>query len=318
MSPTAAAPGGQHRQALAAALACYLIWGAVPGLFILMDRLGASPWEILGQRALWSPLWAAGLVIAAGQTREALGVFARPRTLALLVLSAALIGANWAVFIWAVNNGHNIDSSLGYFINPLLNMAVGAAFFRERIDAVAWTAIVLAAIGVALQTAALGHLPLISLFLAASFCGYGVIRKRVAVEAQTGLLIECLLIAGPGVAYLVWLYGHGGGAFGRGSAPTLMLMLAGPLTVAPLALFAWAARRLPFSQLGFLQYIGPTLGFLTGLATGETLTPLRALSFVFIWSGALVFVFGAFRAARALRRPISPVARTSRAMTNES
>jgi RarD protein len=208
MTPTAAAPGGQHRQALAAALACYFIWGAVPGVFILMDRLGASPWEILGQRALWSPLWAAGLVVAAGQTREALGVFVRPRTLGLLLVSATLIGTNWAVFIWAVNNGHNIDSSLGYFINPLLNMAAGAVLFRERIDAVAWTAIALAAIGVVLQTLALGHLPLISLFLATSFCAYGVIRKRVAASAQTGLLIECLLIAGPGIAYLIWLYGR--------------------------------------------------------------------------------------------------------------
>jgi chloramphenicol-sensitive protein RarD len=306
MTPTAAAPGGQHRQALAAALACYFIWGAVPGVFILMDRLGASPWEILGQRALWSPLWAAGLVVAAGQTREALGVFVRPRTLGLLLVSATLIGTNWAVFIWAVNNGHNIDSSLGYFINPLLNMAVGAVLFRERIDALGWTAIAIAAVGVALQTVALGHLPLISLFLAASFCTYGVIRKRVAASAQTGLLIECLFIAGPGVAYLIWLHGHGGGVFGHGLAPTLLLLVAGPITVAPLALFSWSARRLPFSTLGFLQYIGPTLGFITGLATGETLTPLRAVSFVFIWTGALIFVLGAFRAARALRRPISP------------
>jgi chloramphenicol-sensitive protein RarD len=306
MSLPAAAPGGQNRRALAAGLGCYLIWGASPALFILMDRAGASPWEILGQRALWAPLWAGGLVLVTGVGGEVLGVLTRPRTLGWLSVSGALIGSNWAVYIWAVNNGHNIDSSLGYFINPLLNMAVGALLFRERIDAVAWTAIALAAIGVALQTAALGHLPVISLFLAVSFCTYGVIRKRVAVEAQTGLLVECLLIAVPGIAYLGWLYGNGGGAFGHTLEPSLLLLLAGPLTVAPLALFAWAARRLPFSTLGFLQYIGPTLGFLTGIETGETLTPLRAVSFVFIWSGALVFVFGAFRAARALRRPISP------------
>ena len=302
MSQPAAAPGGQDRQALAAALACYVIWGAVPGVFIITNRLGATPWEILGQRALWSPIAAAVLVLVAGQWREALGVFARPRALALLATSAALIGSNWAVFIWAVNNGHNIDSSLGYFINPLLNMAVGAVLFRERIDAVAWVAIALAAIGVVLQAAALGHLPWISLLLASSFCAYGVIRKRISVEAQTGLFIECLLIAVPGVAYLIWLHAHGGGVFGTRVLPTAMLLLTGPVTVVPLALFAWSARRLPFSTLGFLQYIGPTLGFMTGLATGETLTPLRAVSFVFIWSGAVIFVLGAVRAARRARR----------------
>ncbi|HLI67035.1 MAG TPA: EamA family transporter RarD [Caulobacteraceae bacterium] len=301
MSSTAPAPGGENRQALAAALACYLIWGIVPAYFIVLDRGGASPWEILGQRALWSPLWAGLLVLAARQGREALGVFARPKTLGLLAVSGTLIGANWMVFIWAVNNGHNIDSSLGYFINPLLNMAAGAILFRERIDRLAWAAIALAAAGVVLQAIALGHLPWISLFLAISFCAYGVIRKRVEASAQTGLLIECLLIALPGVAFLGWLYGHGGGAFGHRAGESLLLTLTGPATVAPLALFTWAARRLPFSTLGFLQYIGPTLGFITGLATGETLTPLRALSFVFIWSGAAVFVFGAFRAARRLQ-----------------
>lgn len=298
MSQPAATPGGSSRQALAAALTCYVIWGVIPALFIVMGRAGASNWEILGQRALWSAPWAGALVIFAGQFRQTLAVFARPRVLGLLCASTVLIAANWATFIWAVSHGHNIDSSLGYFINPLLNMAVGALLFRERLDGFAFSAIGLAVLGVALQALALGHLPLISLFLAASFCGYGVIRKHVDVDAQAGLFVECLLIAGPGVAYVIWLHAHGGGIFGRSVGSTLLMAVTGPATVAPLALFAWSARRLPFSTLGFLQYIGPTLGFITGLATGETLTPLRIVSFVFIWSGAAVFVWGALRAAR--------------------
>jgi chloramphenicol-sensitive protein RarD len=274
---------------------------------MVMGRAGASSWEILGQRALWSAPWAGALVLLAGQFRQSLAVFTRPKVLGLLCVSTVLIAANWAVFIWAVGHGHNIDSSLGYYINPLLNMAIGAIVFRERLDRFAWTAIGLAAFGVALQAVAIGHLPLISLFLAASFCGYGVIRKRVDADAQTGLFVECLLIAGPGIAYVAWLHAHGAGIFGRSIGSTLLMAATGPATVAPLALFAWSARRLPFSTLGFLQYIGPTLGFITGVVTGETLTPLRIVSFLFIWLGAAIFVSGAWRAARRARLPLEPL-----------
>lgn len=300
MSHAAAASGGS-RQALAAGVACYLLWGFMPALYIVMGRAGASPWEILGQRALWSAPWALGLVLFAGQAREAAAIYARPRVLGLLALSTALIGGNWALFVWAVNNGHNLEASLGYYINPLLNMAVGAALFRERIGRFGWAAMALAATGVALQTLALGRPPVIALTLAFSFCAYGTIRKHVDASAQAGLLVESLFMVGPGVAYAAWLFASGGGVFGHGLAPSLLMMTTGPITVFPLALFAWAARRLPFSTIGFLQFIGPTMGFLTGLAVGETLTPLRTVSFVFIWGGAAVFALGAWRAGRRLR-----------------
>jgi chloramphenicol-sensitive protein RarD len=221
--------------------------------------------------------------------------------LAWLGCSTLLIFANWTVFVWAVNNGRNLEASLGYFINPLLNMAVGAAFFRERIDWVGWTAIGLATLGVVLQTVALGHPPLISLALGGAFCAYGVIRKRIDASAQAGLLVECLLLFLPGLAYAAWLHAQGGGVFGRGVPSSLLLMLAGPMTVFPLALFSWAARRLPFSTVGFLQFIGPSMGFVTGLESGETLTPLKLVSFVVIWIGAVVFALGAWRAGRSLR-----------------
>jgi chloramphenicol-sensitive protein RarD len=240
------------------------------------------------------------LVLLAGQGPQVAKVFSSPRRIALLTVSAAMISSGWAVYVWSVNNGRNIESSLGYYITPLLNMAAGAVFFRERFDRFGAAAIVLAAVGVALQTVALGHLPVIALYLAATFWGYGLIRRQIDVDAQTGLFVECLLMIIPGLAYVVWLYHAGGGIFARDSGHSLLMLTTGPATVAPLALFAWTARRLPFATVGFLQFISPTIGFMVGLAMGERLNPLGVVSFAFIWAGAVVYITGAWRAARAL------------------
>ena len=301
MSPTAAAPGGETRQALAAGLACYVLWGLMPALYILMYALGATPWEVVGQRALWAAPCALALVLLCRQMDEALAVLRRPRVLALLALSAATIAVNWTIYVWAVADRHNLESSLGYYVNPLMNMAIGALLFRERVHLLGWFAIGLAAVGVVIQTIALGHLPVVALALASTFCAYGVIRRQVAASAQVGLMVECLLLMLPGLAVTLWVRAHGGGLEAKGLGGTLLMMLNGPATVAPLALFAWTARRLPFSVMGFLQFIGPTLGFATGVLTGETLTPLGSLSFVFIWAGAAVFALGAWRASRTLQ-----------------
>jgi chloramphenicol-sensitive protein RarD len=179
-------------------------------------------------------------------------------------------------------------------------MAAGALIFRERIDRVGVAAIALATVGVVIQAAALGHLPLTSLTLAVSFGFYGVVRKQVAAEAQTGLFVECLLLAVPGVAYVAWLQGQGQNHLVGDSALTAWLVAAGPITAVPLLLFAWAARRIPLSLMGFLQFLAPTIAFFIGVAQGEAFTAMRALSFAFIWSGAAVFTFGAWRRARML------------------
>ncbi|HEY1447896.1 MAG TPA: EamA family transporter RarD [Caulobacteraceae bacterium] len=293
--------GGVARQALVAGFFCYLIWGAIPILFIVMGRAGASPWEILAQRALWSAPWAGLLVVLAGQGAQVRKVFASPRRLALLTVSAAMISSGWAVYVWSVNNGRNIEASLGYYVTPLLNMAAGAAFFRERIDRFGMVAIALAATGVALQWAALGHLPIIALYLAATFWGYGLIRRQIDIDAQTGLFVECLLMVAPGLAYVIWLHHSGGGVFTRTTGQTLLMLTAGPATVAPLALFAWTARRLPFATIGFLQFISPTIGFMVGLVMGERLNGMGVASFAFIWTGAAVYVAGAWRASMRMQ-----------------
>lgn len=295
-------PGGQSRPALAAALTCYFLWGVMPLLFIGMGKAGASPVEILAQRALWSAPWAGLMVLIAGQGSQVLKVLRTPKTLVLLLLTAVLISTNWAVFVWAVNNERNIEASLGYYINPLFNMAVGVFIFKERINRLGLIAIGLAGIGVVLQAIALGHPPYVSLVLALSFCAYGIIRKQVDAEAQTGLFVECLFMTLPALAFAIWMYVHGQGLMGHGLGKSLLMMLAGPATVVPLALFAWSARRLDFSAVGFLQFIGPTMGFMIGVWMGEDVSLYRMLSFVFIWSGAAVFTYGAWKTSRHLRQ----------------
>ena len=292
------APGGESRLALTAGLGCYLIWGIVPLVFQAMGKLGVSSWEILANRTVWAVPMALVFVLAAKQVREVLAALRTPRTMGWLALSAALIAANWAIYIWAVNSGRVLETSLGYYINPLLAMAAGALIFHERIDRLGAVAIALAAAGVLVQAVAIGGLPMVSLALAFSFGGYGVVRKRVTASAQAGLLIECLLLVGPGLAYVLWLQQEGLGHLAATPAATAWLLACGPITAVPLVLFSWAARRIQLSTLGFLQFIGPTIAFVIGVAQGESFTPLRAASFVFIWGGAAVFAFAAWRRSR--------------------
>ena len=291
----------ERRPALAAGVTCYVLWGLAPLVFQAMGRAGADAWEIMAHRALWSVFWAAALVLLARQTPEVVAVFRRPKTLAALAASTAFVAVNWLIFVWAVNNGRTLDTSLGYYINPLLNMAAGAVLFRERLDRIGLIAIASAVVGVVLQGLALGHLPWVSLALAFSFATYGVIRKRISVDAQTGLFVECLFIVPFGVGYLLWLHANGGGHVFDGASTAFWLAMAGPMTVAPLALFAWAARRMPLSAMGFLQFIAPTMTFVIGTLQGEPLSALRIASFGFIWLGALVYAWGAWRKLSAGR-----------------
>jgi chloramphenicol-sensitive protein RarD len=295
-SPSAS--GGESRLAWAAGVSCYAIWGLIPLVFQLIGHLGVSAWEILAHRIVWGAPAGLAFVLAARQGRASLAVFRRPRTLGWLALSAGLIAVNWGAYIWAVNSGRVLETSLGYYILPLLNMAAGAALFGERVDRTGLTAIGLAAAGVALQTVALGRLPVVSLFLALSFGGYGVVRKHVTAEAQTGFLVECLLLAAPALGFLLWLQSHGVGRFGHGQAVSAWLIACGPITAVPLVLFAWAARRIPLSAMGFLQFIAPTMTFVIGVMQGEPFGALRGASFALIWAGVAVFALGALRRTR--------------------
>ncbi len=307
MAPPTPTPA-PTRAAFLSAVGCYVMWGFMPLLFMGQAALGFSAPEILSHRALWSVLFAGALVLLAGQSKQVRAVLGQPKTLAWLALATVLIAVNWGLYVWATTHHATLEASLGYYINPLLNMVVGLWLFRERIDKWGWVAIGLAAIGVLFQALALGRPPWISIALALSFGAYGVIKKRIPVDAQTGLFIECLLLLPFGLMFVVWLQtqglGHGFATWeGFGWA-----LLNGPATVLPLVLFAWAARRMPLSTMGFIQFLAPTMQFGIGLATGELFTPLRAISFAFIWLGAGVFAAAALLRARAARRAMAETA----------
>jgi chloramphenicol-sensitive protein RarD len=286
----------------AAGLICYTLWGLLPLLFHAAARAGASPFEIVAWRAIWSLPLALLLVILVGRGAGLRALATAPKELRALLVSALLIGCNWSLYVWAVDNGQTISASLGYYINPLLNMLVGAVLFGERIDRSGQVAIALAAIGVTIQGAALGTFPWVSLLLGSSFCAYGVVHKKIRADPQTGLLVECAILLLPAVAYALWLEHAGVGVFGRRGEATALLLFCGPATVIPLVAFAFAAQRVKLTVLGFMQFVSPTLQFAIGLTDGETVTPLSAASFLFIWAGVAVFALGVRRRMLATTR----------------
>ena len=292
---------------VALAIVCYLIWGVVPLFYAPIHAFGGGAIEIIAHRSLWAVLWAGGLVWATRQWPDVVTALKDVRLRWMLLLTSILIAINWGVYVWAVTNGHTIESALGYYITPLVNMAAGTVLFRERLDPWGKGAIALAVIGVAVQAFAIGTVPWVALMLAASFGTYGILRKQMVVPALAGLLIECAYLLLPSLIYLVWFEMHGQGHFFRAPTNAFWLMLTGPVTVLPLALFGFVARRLPLSTLGFVQFISPTLTFFIGLWQGEAFSPARAASFAFIWAGAMVFAFGAWRRLRVLKTAIEDV-----------
>ena len=275
------------RTGLLYGLGAYVAWGVLPAFFKLLG--GASAGEVVAQRVLWSLVCLAVVIALRGSLPALRLALANPRALGLLTISAALIAVNWLVYIWAVLHGHVLASSLGYFLNPLVNVALGMVFLRERLGRVQGISVALAGIGVAiLAFNAAGGL-WISLSLAATFSLYGLVRKIAPVESLEGLAIETMILAPFSLAWLLWLAWSG--SLGFGSAPGLSLLLAasGVLTAVPLLLFAAAARRMPYAELGLLQYLAPTLQFALAVAYGETVTQAHLWCFGFIWAGLAVY-----------------------------
>lgn len=275
----------------------YTLWGVLPLYIHLLKDVPAL--QVLAHRVLWSLglLLLLILVLRRGPTILAA---ARGRTLLLLVGSALMIGINWIVYIWAVQNGHVLEASLGYFINPLVNVALGFAFLGERLRRVQGVAIAVAAAGVLVLALSGGGALWLSLLLALSFGFYGLLRKVAAIDALGGLTVETLLLAPFSIALLFHASQSGTNAFGQSTHLDLLLALAGVVTALPLLLFAAAARRLPLATLGLLQYIAPSLQFAEAvLLFGEPVRSVHVVTFALIWAGCALYAFDSVRAARS-------------------
>jgi chloramphenicol-sensitive protein RarD len=275
-----------HTGILYAVLA-FLCWGLFPIYFHALHDV--PPTQILAHRVLWSLLFLAIVLTVRRQWKWLPAILRQPRVIGSFIASAFLLSANWLVYIWAVNNGHVIESSLGYFINPLVNIMFGYVLLKERLRVGQWAAIALAACGVAWLTWQAGTVPWIALILAATFGGYGLMRKTAALGALEGLSFETMVLFPIAAGYIGWLGMQGQNVFmSTGSDFTRWLLIAaGPITAIPLLLFASGARRIPLSVLGLLQYISPTMQFLLGVwLFHEAFTSERLVGFLLIW-GAL-------------------------------
>lgn len=289
------------RDGLLLGIGAYLSWGLLP-LYIKL-LVGVPTMEVMAHRVVWSLLLLALIVVAmrrVGSIRRA----ARGRTLLMLCASAALIAANWVIYIWAILNGHVLEASLGYFINPLVNVALGMAVLGERIRPVQLAAVGVALAGVLLLSGASlfgggGSAWWVPITLALAFGFYGLVRKTVAIDALGGLTVETLLLGVPAAAWLLWLGARGQGAFGPDLRLDAVLMVSGVVTALPLLMFAAAARRLRFATVGLLQYIAPTLAFLEAvLLFGEPLRTVQLVTFALIWTGCALYAWDAWRGTR--------------------
>jgi chloramphenicol-sensitive protein RarD len=288
-----------------AGMAAYGLWGLLPLFFRLLHHV--DPVEIVTQRILWSLLLIL-LILALRRGFPAFAVTLRdPKLMLPLAASGLLICLNWLTYVWAVNQGHVVAASLGYFLNPLVVVALGVVVLKERLRRAQMMAIAVAAIGVAILAASALTTLWISLALALTFAFYGLVRKLTPAQPMTGLGVETLLLTPFAIAYLLWEARHGGIAFGQDGSTTVLLILSGAVTTVPLVLFAFAAQRLPMATLGLLQYLAPTLQFLCGvLVFGEKLSSGQLWSFALIWAGLALFASDGIATARRNRAATAP------------
>ncbi|MDX1996808.1 MAG: EamA family transporter RarD [Thermoanaerobaculia bacterium] len=279
-------------------LAAYGTWGFLGAYFRALAAVPAL--EILAHRVVWSaPLLVAWLVVR-GRLGEMRSAFKSPGTWLPLVATTVLIAANWLLFVIAVSTGRALEASLGYYMNPLVNVLLGRLFLGERLRPLQKLAVALATVGVAYLTASHGKVPLLSLTLAFTFGFYGLLKKKIKTDGQVGLTIETSLLFPFALGYLLWLAATGTLTFGHGPGwQTALLALSGLVTALPLAWFAQAIRRLRLSTVGLIQYVSPTIQLLLAVwVFGEAFRPVHGVTFVFLWTGLALYSFDAFQASR--------------------
>lgn len=277
------------KKGVLAGLGAYLLWGLFPIYWKWLQTVPAL--QILGHRMVWSLIFVAGVLVITRDRDWLRQVLQQRKTLLVYTLAALLLSGNWFIYIWAVNAGYIVETSLGYFINPLVNVLLGVIFLKEKLRRAQAGAAILAGIGVLYLTFDYGRLPWIALALAFSFAAYGLLKKTAPLNATRSFTLETMVMFLPAAAYLASQEVSGSGAFGhQGWLVTLLLVLAGPVTSIPLILFGVAARRIPLSMIGFLQYLAPTLQFLIGVFIfHESFPASRLLGFGLIWVALLIY-----------------------------
>lgn len=292
----------ETRRGVILALSAYTMWGIAPIYFKTLQAV--SPLEILSHRVIWSFFFIAAIIWFSKSWGKVRTVLRQPKTLLILVATSLLVGGNWLIFIWAVNNNYMLDASLGYYINPLLNVMLGMLFLGERLRPLQWVAVFFAACGVGVQLLKFGSLPWVALALATSFGLYGLMRKKIRLDAETGLFMETCLLLPLAACYVLFIADSPTSDWTTNPMNTnLLLMAAGIVTTVPLLCFTGAATKLRLSTLGFFQYIGPSLMFLLAITVyGEQFTADKGYTFAFIWGALMLFSFDGIRGHRQNRK----------------
>lgn len=294
----------QTRSGALFALAAYSMWGFAPLYFKQLTSLPAP--EILMHRVVWSGIVLAILIVGLKSIGKVKRAVTSMKVMGILLIAGLLLAVNWLLFIWAVNNNYLLEASLGYYINPLINIFLARLFLGEVLRPLQKLAVVIVIVGVLILLLSYGRLPWVALTLAVSFSIYGLLRKRVAVDSVPGLFIETLMMLPAAIIYWIWFAEVSGDLSQNAASLNYLLLAAGVVTTAPLLCFTAAARRIRYSTLGFFQYIGPSIMF--GLATlvyNEPLSEARLITFVFVWSALALFTYDSIRSYR--KQKVLPV-----------
>lgn len=296
----------EFKRGIIFAFGAYILWGILPLYWELMQGFGA--FEILAFRIIFSMIFMVFIVLI-GKNRQAFvrdlkSLIGSPIKLIAIIVAGYVITINWGTFIWAVTNGHVLQSSLGYYINPIVSILLALIFLKERFNKFEWLAIILAFIGVLYMTIKIGEFPFVSLLLAFSFGIYSLIKKLVPIDAISSITIECIVTAPAGFIYLWYIWQQQQMSFGINSS-SLWLIFSGAVTAVPLILFSAGARRIPLSLTGFIQYVGPTLMFILGIFVfKEPFDVDQLITFVFIWLGIIVYSISQYLKIKKSKNPV--------------
>ena len=289
----------RHKTGLLFGVSAYVLWGAFPLYWPLLEP--ASALEIVSHRAVWTTVFCIIILAITKSLRATRQTMKRPKVAAKLFLTSILISINWLVYIWATNNGHVVEASLGYYINPLVMIGFGVIILKEKLRALQWAAVGIATIGVLTLTVDYGRLPWIALTLAISWGSYGFVKKQLGLGALEGLAIETLIASLPYILYLIFIGQKGSGQFGHGLGITILLISAGAITAIPLLLFNGSTTRLPLTVIGLLQYITPTIQFSIGVwVRHEAMPTARWIGFLIIWIALTTLAIDLVKSSRTV------------------